>query len=121
MLRVSAKTHETEIDIQAIGGSAESAAQGIEFGAELMRFAESVATRDAPALRSSRQALLDAAGPGVLVDAAAVAANFQRMVRIADSIGIPYDDMTSKLGRQVREDLDLTAFASAEHSLQRDS
>ena len=58
-------------------------------------------------------------GPGVLVDAAAVATNLRRMVRLADSNGIPFDDMTSDLGRQVREDLNLTAFASAEHSLQR--
>ena len=64
----------------------------------------------------ARQALLDAAGPGVLVDAAGVAANFQRMVRIADSIGIPYDNTASDLSQQIREDLDLGSFASARHS-----
>ena len=60
-----------------------------------MRFAEAVARRDAQALAQSRRALLQAAGPAVLVDAAGVAANFQRMVRIADAIGIPVDDMQS--------------------------
>ncbi len=116
MLRVSAKTNETEIDLGGISGDADSAARGIEFGAQLMRFAESLATRDPAALGASRQALLDVAGSQVLVDAAGVAANFQRMVRIADAIGIPYDDTTSTLGQQVREELNLTAFASARHT-----
>ena len=82
-----------------------------------MRFAEAVARRDAQALAQSRRALLQAAGPAVLVDAAGVAANFQRMVRIADAIGIPVDDMQSPLGRQVREELGLARFASARNSL----
>ena len=117
MLRVSSQTVATEIDLQAIAGQEESAARGIAFGPELMRFAEGVASRDARALARSRQALLQAAGPAVLVDAAGVAANFQRMVRIADAIGIPVDDMHSELGRQVREELGLARFASARHSL----
>ncbi len=116
MLRVSAQTNETDIDIQGVGGNAASADQGIEFGAELMQFAEAVARRDQAALPIARQALLDAAGSKVLVDAAGVAANFQRMVRIADSIGIPYDDTRSELGQQVRDDLQLTSFATAQHT-----
>ena len=116
MLRASAQTNETDVDIQGIGGNADSADQGIEFGAQLMQFAEAVANRDQKALPAARQTLLDAAGPRVLVDAAGVAANFQRMVRIADSIGIPYDDTTSELGQQVREELNLTAFATSERT-----
>jgi len=117
MLRVSAMTTETDIDLQGVNGDEHAAAIGIEFGAELMKFAESVARCDPTALRANRQALLAAAGPAVLVDAAGVAANFQRMVRIADSIGIPVDDMTTDIGQQVRQDLDLNRFASAQNSL----
>ena len=117
MLRVSAMTTETEIDISAVDGDEQSAARGIEFGPELMRFAESVARKDAQGLTQSRQALLNAAGPNVLVDAAGVAANFQRMVRIADSIGIPVDDMESEIGQQVRQELTLERFASAQNTL----
>ncbi len=116
MLRASAQSSETDIDIQGVGGDAASADKGIEFGAELMQFAEALARRDEALLPGARQALSDAAGAAVLVDAAGVAANFQRMVRIADSIGIPYDDTTSELGQQVREDLNLTAFATAQHT-----
>lgn len=116
MLRVSASTTETEIDISGINGDRESAAKGITFGAELMDFAEAVAVRDTN-IEHSRNNLLQAAGPAVLVDAAGVAANFQRMTRIADAIGIPVDDMQSELGQSVRQDLALERFASAQNTL----
>ncbi len=116
MLRVSATTTETEIDLAGINGDAEAAGIGIQYGAELVQFAESAARRDAEALATSRTALLQAAGPAVLVDAAGVAANFQRMVRIADATGIPVDDMTGEIGVEVRTTLSLDRFAGAEHS-----
>ena len=99
-------------------GDADGAAVGIEFGAELMRFAESLAS-GAEALERHREVLLDAAGPAVLVDAAGVAASFQRMTRIADAIGIPADDMMIEMGRQVRDELDIERFASARNTLDR--
>ena len=55
----------------------------------------------------------DAAGLG---DAAGVAAKFKRMVRIADSMGNPNDDMTTELGQQVRQELDLANFETAHNS-----
>ena len=64
-LRVSALSNTTEIDLQGVNGDADGAAVGIEFGAELMRFAESVASRD-EALEHRRRELLEAAGPAVL-------------------------------------------------------
>ena len=117
MLRVSARTTATEVDLQAINGDPESAAVGIEHGLQLMRYAEAVATGGEDALQSARRDLLDAAGPAVLVDAAGVAANFQRMVRIADATGIPVDDMTTELGQDVRRELGIARFASARNSL----
>ena len=115
MLRASAQATATEVDIQAINGDARSAATGIEFGPELMRFAESVASRSSD-LQQRRRELLEAAGPAVLVDAAGVAANFQRMVRIADATGIPVDDKQAEIGRQVRAALGIERFPSARHS-----
>lgn len=53
----------------------------------------------------------------MLVDAAGVAANFQRMVRIADSIGIPFDNMQSDFVNSIQAELGLTRFTSAQHSL----
>ena len=117
MLRVSAMTTETEVDLQGVNGDAASAALGIEYGAELMSFAESLAQRDESGLARSRTALRQAAGDKVLVDAAGVAANFQRMVRIADSIGIPFDNMQSDFANSIQTELNLARFASAQHSL----
>lgn len=116
MLRVSATTTEAEIDLQGINGDAGGAARGIEHGAELMRLAESVAERDAAKLADARATLLACGGPGVLVDAAGVAANFQRMTRIADSIGIPVDNMESDLGQSVRAELGIDRFHSARNT-----
>lgn len=113
---MSAQYNETEVDLQAVNGDAASAAVGVEFGPELMRFAESLAAR-ADDLEDHRHALLEAAGPAVLVDAAGVAANFQRMVRIADAIGIPVDERSGDLGRQVRAELGLERFPSARNSV----
>ena len=117
MLRVSAMTTETEVDLQGVNGDAASAAMGIEYGAELMSFAESLAQRDEHGLARSRTALRQAAGNKVLVDAAGVAANFQRMVRIADSIGIPFDNMQSDFANSIQTELNLARFGSAQHSL----
>lgn len=116
MLRASSLATETEIDIQAVNGDASAAAVGIEHGPELMQFAESLARRDEVELTTSRQALLASAGPAVLVDAAGVAANFQRMVRIADSMGIPVDDLNWEHSQEVREALHLNRFASAQNT-----
>jgi hypothetical protein len=116
MLRASSQKTGTEIDLKGIGGDAESAARGIEFGAELMRFAEALARHDDQALGQARAALLDRAGPAVLVDAAGVAANFQRMVRIADSIGIPVDNLNTDVSREVRSTLRLERFHSARNT-----
>ena len=117
MLRVSANATNTEIDLQSVVGDEAAAAQGIPYGTELMRFAEALAQRDDAGLTSCREALRAKAGDAVLVDAAGVAANFQRMVRIADSTGIPVDDMQNELGQEVREKLALERFHSAENTL----
>lgn len=120
MLRASAQVTSTEVDIQAVNGDVDSAAVGIEFGPELMRFAESVALRSSD-LPERRRELLETAGPAVLVDAAGVAANFQRMVRIADAAGIPLDSMSEEISRDLREELGIERFPTARHSLPPDN
>ena len=116
MLRVSAMHRTIEVDWQAVNEDADGAAVGIEFGSELMRFAESVACRD-EGLERYRRELFEAAGPAVLVDAVGVAANFQRMTRIADAMGIHVDGRSLKMGRQVGQELGIERFPSARNSL----
>ena len=77
-------------------------------------FAEAMVSDDANALVRSRQRILERLGPEALVDAAAVASNFERMVRIADSTGIPLDSFLDEKTADIREDLHLVRFASAE-------
>ncbi len=68
---------------------------------------------DAPDLDAARRALLQAMGPEALVDAVAVASNFERMVRIADATGIPLDTPVLLMSEGLREDLGIDGFAAA--------
>ena len=115
MLRVSMKQTERDIDIHVINGESDEVAD-VPFANELTAFAEAVASFDEESLAEARSRLLDVAGSAVLVDAAGVAGNFQRMVRIADSMGIPVDAMDNEISNQVRTELDLYRFKSADNS-----
>ena len=116
MLSLSANTTETDIDLQMVNGSTAKGAQEFPFANELARFAEAVAQRDEAEISRTRDELVQAAGEVVMVDAAAVAANFQRMVRIADSMGIPIDDKNVEAGAGIRQELKLSRFASAQNT-----
>lgn len=113
MLSLSADATHSQVDLQVVNGQGDG---DVPLGGELMAFAEAVATRDEEALGTARDALLSAGGNDVLVDAAAVAANFQRMVRIADSTGIPVDPIMHSLGGSIQDTLDLRRFASAQNT-----
>ena len=120
---MSSETTERACDLNMVNGVVNDVPGGtsdIEFGLELMQFAESLARSftggDESKLDQARQALLEIAGPDVLVDAAGVAGNFQRMVRIADSMGIPVDSMENEMSNEIRGDLDLYRFTSANNS-----
>lgn len=114
MLRASSRITETDIDLALVNGEVTETNQ-IPFANELRAFAESLVSRDENQLKMAREALLSSAGSDVLVDAAGVAANFQRMVRIADATGIPIDSTRERL--DIIEALDLKRFGSARHSL----
>jgi hypothetical protein len=116
MLRVSAQVTETVVDINMINGERKEDVSNLEYGEELMKFAEALASRNEADLATARLQLLNIAGPEVLVDAAGVAANFQRMVRIADAMGIPVDTKDSELSNKIRQDLNLYRFTTAENS-----
>lgn len=51
-----------------------------------------------------------------MVDAAGVIANFQRMVRIADGTGIPLDEPVAMLTTDIREELGLNHYGSADRT-----
>lgn len=116
MLSLSADISDSPVDLDLINGDEVAAANSVVHGGALLAFAEAIARRDEVALVESRRVLEREAGAAVVVDAAAVAANFQRMVRIADSTGIPLDTTALALSTDIRKQLDLGSFASAQNT-----
>ncbi|MCG8589756.1 MAG: hypothetical protein MJE66_10740 [Proteobacteria bacterium] len=99
--------------MHAVTDGKAAAASGVPHAEALVAFAEAALGRDAVALEQARSRVAAELGVEALVDAAAVVANFQRMVRIADSTGIPLDAPLEMLSQDVREELDLGRFAAA--------
>lgn len=102
----------TEVDLTALTDSRAAAASGIAHGEVLLAFAEAMVGEDEEGLQETRQAVVDVLGSAAMVDAAGVASNFERMVRIADATGIPLDDRMAILTKEVREALHLERFAA---------
>ncbi len=85
MLSWSSAQTGTDADLSAIDAGDGDA--GIPHGAELLRFASACAGRDDGELAAARDALAAATDDAFVVDAAAVAANFEMMTRLADATG----------------------------------
>ena len=84
---------------------------GVEHGEVLLRFADAAVGRH-PDLAEAREAVNAAMGSHGVIDSAAVIANFQRMVRIADGCGIPLDATTEKASEPWRDTLGVNNFRS---------
>ena len=115
MLRESSQISNVDVDLNLVNGETTDSA-AVSFSNELMAYATAVASRDEEELVKCRDDLLAAANPEVLVDAAAIAANFQRMVRIADSTGIPVDEQRMPVAQPAIDQLELRRFRTAEHT-----
>lgn len=90
-----------------------SVPSGVPHADELLAFAEAIVAGDPEVIALARVALERAMGPAAVVDAAAVAGNFERMVRIADGTGIPLDTPVKLVSADLREELGLDRFGSA--------
>jgi hypothetical protein len=84
---LSWSSHETgeEIDLTALADGRDGV--GLEHGDELLRFAGACAGTDDAELAAARASLVAATDEAFMVDAAAVAANFEMMTRLADGTG----------------------------------
>ena len=80
---------------------------GVPYGRALLEYASAVFGRDDTCLSHAREALRAGMGDTGVADAAAVASNFERMVRIADAIGIELGDWMESFTEAVRTDLAL--------------
>ena len=85
---------------------------GVEHGAVLIAFAEAMVRDDDAVLRRTRHDVIEVLGPEAMVDAAGVASNFERMVRIADATGIPLGERMAGLTKGVRDHLQLERFTA---------
>ncbi len=102
-----------DFDLHAVTEGA-AATSGVPHEETLVAFAEAVTSDNGHALATARTRVLEELGPDALVDAAAVASNFERMVRIADSTGIPLDGFLDETTVAIRTELNLARFADSE-------
>ena len=80
---------------------------GVPHGRALLDFASAIVDAGQVALADAREVLRTEMGDAGVADAAAVASNFERMVRIADSTGIELGDWMETFTEEVRTDLSL--------------
>ena len=67
---------------------------------------------DGHTLSATRRDVLETMGPEALVDACGVAATFNAIDRVADSTGIPIDEVRLEPTADFRESLGVNAFPS---------
>ena len=91
-------------DVRAITN--QDLGSGVPQGRELLAFAADM-VRHAETLARSRAAVMQALSPAAMVDAAGVASNFERMVRIADATGIELGASLKERSADVRTVLNL--------------
>jgi hypothetical protein len=113
MLRASVEQGSGIENLRGITEGSAAGASAVPHGELLRHFAEAVVGGDATELDKARTALRAAVGDAGFVDAAAVVANFQRMVRIADGTGIPLDGRLELMTQDLRAELGLEAFGSS--------
>ena len=89
-----------------------AASSGVEHGNLLIAFAEAMVRDDDATLTHARHAVIEVLSPEAMVDAAGVASNFERMVRIADATGIQLDERMEVLSQEVRDVLHLERFTA---------
>jgi hypothetical protein len=89
----STTTNAGTIDLTAVAAG-QAGDVDLDHGAELLRFASACAGTDDCELEASRTALVEVTGAPFMVDAAAVAANFEMMTRLADGTGARMPDIT---------------------------
>jgi len=87
---------------------------GIDHGGLLIRFADAVIAGSDDELKGVRNEVADTMGGAALTDAAAVAALFNAIDRVADSTGIPLEAAKAEDSADFRADLGVDRFYSAQ-------
>jgi hypothetical protein len=110
MLRASGRHYGTDFGLAGIvdgdGGS------GVAHETKLLAFADA-AIADAMNLDETRADLVQVAGVGAMVDAAAVIAGFDAITRVADGTGIPLEQPKADASADWRAKLGIDAYWAA--------
>ena len=115
MLRESSKLEGSQANLEVItSGMKVNGKEGLNAEAALVAFAEAALTDDTVAIAAARDALSKVTSESAMIDAAAVIANFQRMVRVADASGIPLDTPIAMITADLRDNLGINSFGSAD-------
>jgi predicted ABC-class ATPase len=86
---------------------------GIPHGGLLIRFTDAVWARDEVSLAGLRDEIAATMGDAALTDAAAVAALFNAIDRVADSTGIPLEDWKAEDTADFRAAIGVDGFHAA--------
>jgi hypothetical protein len=82
----------------------------VPHAATLIEFGEAMLGNNENRQATARQSVYRALGPEGLVDAAAIVASFNAVVKIADATGIPLEDYKEAATQDLRESLGLERF-----------
>lgn len=110
MLRASSDSKGENADINVITGDS-TGDGGITHGRLLIELIDEVLDEPDGDPSDARRRLRDAAGPGLVVEAAAVLAIFHLNDRVADACGVPLDEFGIEIRRAVGDQLGLDAGA----------
>lgn len=111
LLRASGEHSGENLDLGTIVAR-EREVETVKYGRELAAYADAF-FQDEKSLTTAREILREKAGDRALIDAAALVAIYNAVVKIADSTGIPLDEAKIEVSRDLREALGVTQFPSA--------
>jgi hypothetical protein len=111
LLRESSKATGENYDLSLLTGGAGDG--NIPHGALLVAFADAVLGSDDARLAAIRSEIRAKLGDAALVDAAAIAATFNAIDRVADATGIPIEDAKAEATADFRAALGINAFAES--------
>ena len=117
LLRGSGEHSGKHYDIRAT--TTDGVASGVDQGELLVDYSNAVMAPDEALLDKLRGEVRAAVGDAGFTEAAATAANFNQMDRIADSTGIPSDVAIRATMAELGQELGTVNFASAKSTLQR--
>jgi hypothetical protein len=109
LLRESSKAKGEHYDLSLLTGTKGDG--NIPHGALLVAFADAVLGDDDGRLKEIQADIRDQIGDAAFVDAAAIAATFNAIDRVADATGIPIEDNKAASTADFRAELGINTFA----------